>query len=89
MSLQLQNLITDTLFTLLASDHVFLMCLAEIDESSPPNGVAIVTMTYVMQKASATAPITTVCHALASAMSYCRPELPRRLGACTSIEVLA
>ncbi len=61
MSMETQNLITDTLLTLLASDRVFLMRLTEVDETSPMNGVGSATMTYIMQKASATADITTVC----------------------------
>ncbi|DBB04569.1 hypothetical protein WJX77_008736 [Trebouxia sp. C0004] len=59
MSLQTQNLISDTLLTLLSSDHVFLMKLAEVDETQPENGVGSATMAYVMQKASATTDVTT------------------------------
>ena len=57
---QKQNLITDTLLTLLASDHVFLIRLLEVDESSLPNNQGTVIMTYVMQKSSDTVAISTV-----------------------------
>ena len=65
-SVQTQNLITDTLMTMLASDHVFLMRLATIEETSPKNGAGLASMTYVMQKSAATADVSTVlseiCH---------------------------
>jgi len=64
MPLQTQNLISDTLLTLLSSDHVFLIKLTEVDETQPVNGVGSATMTYVMQKASATTDVTTVWAAL-------------------------
>ena len=60
MSLQMQNLITDTLLTLLASDHVFLAHLIEVDETSPVDGVGMASMTYIVQKAAATADVSTV-----------------------------
>ena len=56
-SLQMQNLITDTLLTLLASDHVFLIWLTEVDESVPQSSL---TMTYIMQKSADTVAISTV-----------------------------
>ncbi|DBA72727.1 TPA: hypothetical protein ACH3X2_010123 [Trebouxia sp. C0005] len=59
MSMQTQNLISDTLLTLLSSDHVFLIKLTEVDEMQPVNGAGSATMTYVMQKASATTDVTT------------------------------
>lgn len=59
-SLQKQNLITDTLLTLLASDHVFLIWLKAVDEVTYPDNQGSATMTYVMQKSSDTVPISTV-----------------------------
>lgn len=64
MSVQTQNLVSDTLLTLLSSDHVFLIKLTEVDETQPVNGVGSATMTYIMQKASATTDVTTVRAAL-------------------------
>lgn len=60
MSLQTQNLISNTLLTLLSSDHVFLIKLTEVDETQPVDGVGSATMTFVMQKASTTTDVTTV-----------------------------
>lgn len=60
-SIQKQNLITDTLLTLLASDHVFLIRLMAVDEATLPNNQGSATMTYIMQKSSDTVPISTVC----------------------------
>lgn len=59
-SLQKQNIITDTLLTLLASDHVFLIRLLEVDEAVLGGGQGSATMTFVMQKSSDTATISTV-----------------------------
>ena len=61
-SLQKQNLITDTLLTLLASDHVFLIRLKSVDEvvGNLPGNQGSATMTYVMQKSSDTVAISTV-----------------------------
>ncbi|KAL3148304.1 hypothetical protein ABBQ38_013768 [Trebouxia sp. C0009 RCD-2024] len=58
-SLQTQNFITDTLLTLLASDHVFLMRLTMVKEVTLPNNQGSATMTYIMQKSSDTVPIGT------------------------------
>lgn len=44
-SLQTQNLITETLLDLLASDHVFLIRLTNVDEVD-----STARMTYIMQK---------------------------------------
>lgn len=49
-SLQTQNLITETLLDLLASDHVFLIRLTNVDEISAADGLSTARMTYIMQK---------------------------------------
>ena len=59
-TLQMQNLITDTLLTMLASDHVFLMRLTTITETSPVNGTGSAVMTFVVQKNAATPDVSTV-----------------------------
>lgn len=59
-SLQKQNFITDTLLTLLASDHVFLIRLTAVDETTLPDNQGSATMTYIMQKSSDTVAIGTV-----------------------------
>lgn len=59
-SLQKQNLITDTLLTLLASDHVFLIRLKAVAEVTLPDNQGSAVMTYVMQKSSDTVAISTV-----------------------------
>ena len=69
MSLQTQNLISDTLLTLVSSDHVFLMKLTEVDETQPVNGAGSATMTYDMQKASTTTDVTTVWGGLSVAQT--------------------
>ena len=60
-SLQTQNLITETLLELLASDHVFLIRLTNVDEITSANGTSIARMTYIMQKNTETSPISVVC----------------------------
>ncbi len=82
MSLQTQNLISDTLLTLLSSDHVFLMKLTEVDETQPVNGVGSATMTYVMQKASATTDVTTVLAALSVVQTATSHDFPLVCSAC-------
>ena len=59
-SLQKQNFITDTLLTLLASDHVFLIRLTNVEEDTLPGSQGSATMTYIMQKSSDTVAIGTV-----------------------------
>lgn len=69
-SLQTQNFITDTLLTLLASDHVFLMRLTMVKEVTLPNNQGSATMTYIMQKSSDTVPIGTVCSILGAHVNH-------------------
>ena len=59
-SLQKQNLITDTLLSMLASDHVFLIRLVAVDEVTLAGDQGSATMTYIMQKSSDTVAISTV-----------------------------
>lgn len=59
-SLQKQNLITDTLLNMLASDHVFLIRLVAVDEVTLAGNQGSATMTYIMQKSSDTVAISTV-----------------------------
>lgn len=60
-SLQTQNLITEVLLDLLASDHVFLIRLTSVDETSSSDGSGTAKMTYIMQKNSETSDISVVC----------------------------
>lgn len=59
-SLQKQNLITDTLLNMLASDHVFLIRLVAVDEVTLAGDQGSATMTFIMQKSSDTVAISTV-----------------------------
>lgn len=68
-SLQTQNLITETLLDLLASDHVFLIRLTNVDEITAANGTSIARMTYIMQKNTETPDINVVC--LCHTMHHC------------------
>lgn len=81
-SLQKQNLITDTLLTLLASDHVFLIRLKAVDEVTLPGNQGSAVMAYVMQKSSDTVAIGTVSLVVFPQCPVCSLKLMKPLLTC-------